>query len=268
VTTALPKYANPPVVEVALSVQFEKLNVKMVQLGRIWDQFRERFPQIEEKPELDSVTERFGSAPIPQGVRFEMGGMPMPRLWFVSESGCDLVQLQRDRFIRNWRKTEGEPDYPTYEKLREQFSKDWGIFCDFVRTSFGFDVKPNQCEVTYVNIIDSLSASELQEAIAWVGGNSSDGFLGAPEDAEITLRYLLRDEKGSPWGRLHIAASSVIRASDEKPVVRLTATVRGTPPIAGSDKVVQFLDQEHEAVVKGFTSITTPQIHRLWERQQ
>ena len=51
--------------------------------------------------------------------------MPAPRFWFVNESGNELVQVQRDRFIRNWRKTEGQPGYPSYDNLREAFADDW-----------------------------------------------------------------------------------------------------------------------------------------------
>jgi len=269
VNDALPKYDKPPVIEVALSVQFERLNVATAKFGLLWEKYRDRFPKLQEKPALDAVVERFGppKAVIP-AVRFEMGAMPAPRLWFVSESDRDLVQVQRDRFIRNWRKTEDDPAYPSYENMRGLFAKDWETFSLFVADEIKAPLVPNQCEVTYVNILEALKPSDLPKLFAWVSGNSSDGYLGEPEDAELTLRYQLKDDKGQPWGRLHIVAAPAMRASDSKPVIRLSMTARGTPATKEVAGAMECLDKGHEAVVRGFTSITTPEMHKAWERKQ
>ena len=112
----LPKFDNPPVVEVALSVQFERLSISAAHIGLVWQKFRDRFPNIEEKPEIEAAIEQFGPPERKgPGVRFEVGVMPIPRFWFVNQDGSELVQVQRDRFIRNWRKKDGGPGYP---KLR------------------------------------------------------------------------------------------------------------------------------------------------------
>lgn len=267
-TASLPKYDKPPVIEVALSVQFDRLNVTTAQLGLIWQKYRARFPKLQEKPELDAIVERFGppKAVIP-AVRFEMGAVPAPRLWFISESDCDLVQVQRDRFIRNWRKTDGNPDYPSYEKLRGSFAKDWELFAHFVAEEIKAPLVPNQCEVTYVNILEDLRPSDLPKLFTWVSGKTTDGFLGEPEDAELTLRYQLKDDNGQPWGRLHIVAAPAMRATDSKPVIRLSITSRGAPATKDFDGAIACLDKGHEAVVRGFTSITTPEMHKTWERK-
>ena len=263
----LPKYAKPPVIEVALSVQFDRLDITAAHLGLIWQKYRERFPTIQEKPELESVIERFGPpTKVVPAVRFEVGTMPIPRNWFVSESGNELVQVQRDRFIRNWRKTEGGPDYPSYEKLRQKFVDDWELFVRFVTAEIKASVVPNQCEVTYVNILEDMQTAQLPRLVAWVSGRCSDGYLGDPDDAELTLRYILKDESDHPWGRLHIAATPAIKASDGKPVVRLSVTARGAPRQKDESAVLEWLDKGHEAVVRSFTSITTKGMHAAWER--
>jgi uncharacterized protein (TIGR04255 family) len=267
VNRPLPKYDKPPVIEVALSVQFDRLDVTAAHLGLIWQKYRDRFPTIQEKPELESVVERFGppTKAMP-AVRFEVGTMPIPRYWFVSESGNELVQVQRDRFIRNWRKTEGGPDYPSYEKLRQSFVDDWNLFTRFVTDEIKASVVPNQCEVTYVNILEDMQAGELPRLLAWVSGGRSDDYLGDPEDAELTLRYILKDDNGHPWGRLHIAATPAIKASDSNPVIRLSLTARGAPLEKDARAALDWLDKGHEAVVRGFTSITTADMHAAWER--
>ena len=95
-------------------------------MGLVWQQFRNRFPVIQDKPEIEAAFERFEPTERRgSGVRFEVGSMPIPRFWFVNETGDELVQVQRDRFIRNWRKTEGQPGYPSYDNLRKAFVDDW-----------------------------------------------------------------------------------------------------------------------------------------------
>lgn len=268
VNDPLPKYNNPPVVEVALSVQFERLDLSTAHLGLVWEQFRNRFPVIQEKPELDTLHERFDPpGRRTPGVRFEVGSMPMPRFWFVNESGNELVQVQRDRFIRNWRKTENQPAYPSYDKLRTAFVDDWELFSKFVTAESKSVLVPDQCEVTYVNIIEDVDSSQLSSIIAWIRGTCSDDYLGNPEDTELTLRYVMKDDTESPWGRLHVTATPAICTADGKPVVRLILTARGAPHPQDTNGVLGLLDKGHEAIVRGFTSITTGEMHKKWERK-
>lgn len=263
----LPKFDKPPVVEVALSVQFDRLDITTAHLGLIWQEYRSRFPTIQEKPELEPAVERFEfPTKMVPGVRFEVGTMPVPRYWFVDESGNELVQVQRDRFIRNWRKTEGGPDYPSYELLRKSFVDDWELFTQFVNKESKATVNPNQCEVTYVNILEDMQSGQLPRLLSWVSGQRSDDYLGEPEDAELTLRFVLKDDDGHPWGRLHVSATPAIKASDNKPVVRLSLTARGAPLRQDTGAALEWLDMGHEAVVRGFASITTDKMHLVWER--
>jgi len=56
----LPEFKNPPVTEVAISVQFDRLDITNTQMGLVWQRYRQRFKRIEEKPELDPEFENFG----------------------------------------------------------------------------------------------------------------------------------------------------------------------------------------------------------------
>ena len=264
----LPEFEKPPVVEVALSVQCDRLEANTAQLGLVWCEFRERFGRVEEKPELEPVMERFGPPKkLVPGVRFEIGAVPGPRLWLLNEEGNELVQLQRDRFIRNWRKTEGAPNYPRYENLREAFLGDWNTFVVFVNEELKSSPVPNQVEVTYVNVIETPAPGGLDEILACISKSYSDDYLNEPESSEVQFRYVLKGEDNKPWGRLHVAAAPGFRATDEQPVVRLSLTARGNPPSQDTDGVMGAMDAGHEAVVRGFTSVTTPGMHAVWGRK-
>ena len=112
-----PEYDAPPVIEVVLSFQFEPLaELKAAQFGLLWAQFRKEFPRIEEHPPIAPVTENFElSARERFGLQIEMSEIPLlPRTWFLNETGTELIQVQRDRFIHNWRKTDKGQAYPRY----------------------------------------------------------------------------------------------------------------------------------------------------------
>ena len=154
-----------------------------------------------------------------------------------------------------------------YDKLRVAFSTDWELFTQFISEECKSPLVPNQCEVTYVNIIDNIEPRQLSNIISWVGGSYSDDYLENPEETELTFRYILQDEVGQPWGRLHVTTMPVTRVADDKRVVRLTLTARGAPQAQDTEGVLKFLDKGHEAIVRGFTSITTTKMHNAWERQ-
>ena len=270
-----PSYENPPVVEVALSVQFEPIKaLRTPQLGLLWQEFRDRFPVIEEHPPLEPVIERFGGLPrASRGtVQFQMlDTPPVPRCWFLNNEGTELIQVQPDRFIHNWRKKTGEEEYPRYERLRETFASELKVFCRFLDNQSLGQFSPNQCEVTYVNHVLSgegwQDLAELGKVLTVFDLRYSDSFLSQPEDARLAARYIIRDDKGEPLGRLHVVAEPAYRTSDGRSMFALNLTARGRPVSEGIEGVLGFLDIGREWVVRGFTSITTVEMHKVWRRQ-
>lgn len=271
----LPDFTGPPVAEVALSVQFEPVtSMRTPQLGLLWREFRDRFPVTEEHPPLDPVIERFGVRRTGTGaVRVEMlKGPPTPRCWFLNKDGTELIQVQQDRFVRNWRKVGDGNTYPRYEKhLRPSFECELECFQTFLQREQLGDLKPNQCEVTYVNPIVAgqgwQAHGELGEVITVFQRLFSDDFLDAPEDVGLRLRFLIPDQSGKPVGRLHVAIDPGYRSTDNQALFIMNLTARGAPCGEGIAGVLGFLDLGRDWVVRGFTSITTQKMHKLWGRR-
>lgn len=265
----LPEYDRPPIVEVALSWQFDRLETAAPQLALAWTRFRDRFPRVEERLELEPSFERFDpAARQASSIRFQVGTLPATRFWFLDASGSELLQIQRDRFVRNWRKTEQHSDYPRYSNLRASFVRDWELFSEYVSEEFGTTLVPNQCEVTYVNIVPIANPGRLDDILACVSGTYSDAYLNEPEATELRTRFVLRDEAGQPWGRLHVTAMPAEHSTDQQALVRLILTARGKPATPDTAGGLRSLDLGHEAVVRGFTSITTPEMHKHWGRKR
>src|SRR2546422_5562505 len=132
----IPDFDNPPVVEVVLSIQFEPLEgLHTAHLGLLWGQFRDRFPRTEDQPPLNRVIEDLEPSVPPEagGIRIEFfDRFPSPRLWFLNEDGTELIQVQQDRFIHNWRTVGEGKKYPRYERIRESFSKELTTFQQYL----------------------------------------------------------------------------------------------------------------------------------------
>jgi uncharacterized protein (TIGR04255 family) len=272
--TALPEYTDPPVVEVVLSVQFELLkNLRTPQMGQLWTSFRDRFPKTEEQPPLDPAIEQFGVRGRPKPtLRVQMLDVPpTPRLWFLNESGTELIQVQRDRFSHNWRKVAEHDEYPRYRHVRGTFQRELDVFRDFLNREKLGRLLPNQCEVTYVNAIVSgrgwTRHGELHNILAAFSHRPVDGFLPEPENVNVGIRYTIPDDQGNPAGRLHIAIDPVYGDTDGVPMFLMKLTARGAPHGDGVEGIMTFLDIGHEWIVRGFTSITTPDMHAIWGRR-
>jgi uncharacterized protein (TIGR04255 family) len=274
--TDLPDFKQPPVSEVVLSLQFEPLErLKTPLIGCLWERFRKRLPEIEEHAPLPSIMEMFGTPAASLGPKIEviMGDKPpVPRVFFMTPEKTELVQIQQDRFIHNWRKIGGQDTYPRYEVIREAFRQEVTQLQAFLNGEKAGHLKINQCEITYVNHIEPCGVWNKHNEMDAVLRNwvtlSPGGFLPLPEDAGIRLRFVMPDEEGRSIGRLHVAFDPVWRTSDKSPLFSMNLTARGTPLTGEIDGAFEFLDVGRRWIVKGFADLTTDKMHRAWGRIQ
>ncbi len=271
---AFPDFENPPVIEVVLGVQFVPImEIGTPQVGLIWERFRPRFPKTQDQAPLPPVFEVFDVRPRPsRPFRIDLTDkLPVPRCWFLNEAGSELVQVQRDRLIHNWRRVNQAGEYPRYHRIKQTFEEDIRTVVSFLEENRIGSIEPNQWEVTYVNhvpvgeLLDDLGS--LEQVVTVWQSNYSGSFLPRPENVEFTARYIIRDEAGKPIGRLHVIAQPIYRITDDKLIVVLTLTGRGTPKEPTVESVLQALDIGHEWVVRGFANITTTNAHGAWRRK-
>jgi uncharacterized protein (TIGR04255 family) len=265
----LPDFANPPVVETVLSVQFEALSqMRAAHFGLFWSQIRERYPKTEERPSIDAAVERFPEPARPRvGLHFPVLEVPpLPRFWFIHRNENELIQLQSDRFIKNWRKSGEGDSYPRYEKVRDWFEKDFLEFATFVAREKLGSIEVNQCEVTYVNHIvagEGWASHGDLEKVFTLWRHPATPFPGKAEDAVFHARFPIHDDSGHPVGRLHADVQAALRNSDGKPMFVLNLTARG---YLGNS--TDFFDLGREWIVRSFAEMTTTEMHRIWQRRQ
>jgi uncharacterized protein (TIGR04255 family) len=269
----LPDFKRPPITEVVLSLQFASLpKFRSAYVGLLWERFRSEYPNISEQAPLQATFETFGAMPANPSPFLQIETLlspPMPRFWFEEQDGAHLLQIQQDRILHNWRKRETDQDYPRYETIRDCFELDLEKFLDFLAAEDLGDLRPNQCEVTYINTIDIPGEEDahrqLQRITPLWTGHFAENYPLETESATVQGRFVLRDA-GNPFGRAYVTFGPAILVAQNRPVIRLEITVRGKPRNESIPEALRLLDEERSIVVRTFAAVTTPEMWEIWGR--
>lgn len=277
-TTQLPEYESPPVIEVAISLQFRPLEaIRSSHFGILWTELRnEGFSLTEDHAELAPISEELEGTDLnPQiGVVVQAynDAPPLPRVWFLNAAQNELIQVQRDRIVVNWRKGASEKPYPRYKYIIRKFSNFLDRFSHFCSAERIGEIFPSHCEITYVNHIEPCTVwkthADVDRVIAIWGRRYSDSYLGPVEDAAFRARYIMRSPTNARAGRLYVTFHPAYRAADAAPIFVLNMNARGRPASSSRKDVFELFDAEHEWIVRGFTSLTTPEMQQeIWRRK-
>jgi uncharacterized protein (TIGR04255 family) len=270
----LADFRAPPVAEVVVGVQFNSLEGFLSpHLGLVWERFKHDFPNIEERPPLAPTFETFGPQPqffpaISMHIPF---GADMPRVLFINKDRTQLLQVQKDRFLHNWRKVESGGDYPRFERMLEVFEQGFNTFAGAIAKENIGAIVPNQCEVSYINQILVPSGADLYSVFGKVFAQPAEKMilddLGAPEDLRFLLRYVIRDDARTPIGRVIASAEPALR-TDGVMIIQLTMTARGKPATSDMAGVVEFLERGRLHLIRAFVKLTSPKMQEEWGRTQ
>ena len=260
-----PRFDNPPVVETVLGVQFPALAFSSGHFGWFWREYLGKdWPTAADAPPLVDQFERFGdqlSWGIP-GIQFAIEPITSARLQLTNAGDDRVVQVQNSRFIYNWRKRHGT--YPSYHQIRPEFDTQYANFCQFVADLGLGAVAPNQWEVTYIH--------HVSRGTLWQSPNDwykiIPGLFPCGRSNE-----LLKFEGAGEWhyeiapeqGRLHVALQRARAGSSQgQEVLAVQLTARGPIVNATPESVGTGLNIGHEAVVRAFLEMTSPEAHRMW----
>jgi uncharacterized protein (TIGR04255 family) len=249
---------------VALGIQFRPLfGLRGINLGPLRERWRGTYPRVEEQPPLPPAVE---ALPTPGELTFQLnvGAVPPVRHWFLSESGTQLVQLQQDRLIVNWREGTPVEPYPRYGALRQQFEERITDLQQFLRDEDLGELDVTQAEVNYINgvKVGDRDQGDLSPLLRhW--GDLSANHLGNPEQASATLVFRVPDIGRGPV-RMHIAINPAQWAPDAAPAIFFTLMVRGAPTAATTDAALQFMDGAHDHLLTSFNELTSDTVHQAW----
>lgn len=264
----LPEFEEPPVIETVLGVQFTPMqDFSILYYGLYWTKVQIDYPKTEIQPPLPPIVEQFDTKLLEPAIGVEFVQTPDIRCWCIDSSETRLIQIQKDRFIHNWRKVRDNDVYPRYNNLKPKFEEEWQRFCDFLHEKNLTTPDVNQCEVTYINQIEigkgCKSYGEVDKIVAYWTERPLGEFLPNPERVHFNVTYLMPEEKG----RLYITLQPGIRRQDGKEVLQLNLTARGRPISSTREGIMKWFDMGHEWIVRGFADFTTKEMHKIWRRK-
>ena len=269
---ALPRFEKPPVIETVLGVHFRPLEkFTSAHQGLLWERcFRAQFPKLEERPPVEEVRELFDEerlgVPMMRWQVFDRP--PAPRLWAASENGQHVVQIQKNALFANWMKTGEEVPYRFYAERRQEFGQQLEQVQEFFRAEGIGQLEPTTWSVTYINHIDYEGFRKVGPAVArtlafWTN-QSSYNWLPEPDNVALDFTFPMPDNAG----RLNVNLTTAVVLSDKKHVLRLDLTARGQLKTKDVASALAGIDLGHAWIVRGFASLTRPEMHQAWERTQ
>lgn len=232
-------FKNPPVQEVVCGVQFEELtDFRIGHFGLLWHHYADKFPRTEDRPPLLFAQNQ---------------NLLTPRVWFISEDETQVIQVQRDRFLLNWRRTSENDTYPRFEKVYKDFLEHLQTFQKFLAPIGG--VKALGYELAYINNIELKDG--VFPDILWRKANSK--YLCTPKTINSSWDF------GLPFSdsNLQINIQSA-RIDGMNEAVQLSLAVRGVESFDNQD---QWFENAHQTIVQSFIELTGEDVQKkMWGR--
>ena len=120
-------------------------------VGLLWQKFNDDYPYCQDLAPLTPSIEVIDELPE---ISYALTDIPpLPRVWFINDSGNEIIQVQRDRFLYNWRKMNSQDIYPRYKNIIQKFKNHLSTFEMFLKEANLQEFSPLQYELTYVNHI-------------------------------------------------------------------------------------------------------------------
>ena len=259
--SSLPEYENPPVVEVALAIEFAPLpGWDPIRYGSLWERFRKHYPITEVQPSAAQVP----FVPGKQLIAFATE--PPLRYLFKNELSSEFVQLRSGAFIKNWRAETGGI-YPRYKNIRPAFERDWHIFIAYLDENTFKRPEVWKWEVTYVNHLykgkDWISWSDVSSLVPGLVPDAKSSILGTLTQAQVACSFDLP----SCDGRMDVQLTPAL-SPDGREVLQFSLTASGDPKGNSVEVLTSCLDRGRHAIVTGFSEFTSVEAQNaLWRRK-
>lgn len=257
----LPGFENPPVIEVVMGVQFQSLTkLYAPHTGLFWSKVRSTYPICRENPPIIPRIEDFQRPGGLRQTKVGLSALPsLSRVFFERLDGEWLIQLQRDRFLHNWRSRPSTPDYPRYPVVRKEFFEQWDNFQQFVAENELGEINITQLEITYLNHI-AVSASDFVDVFSDFGWLTGKRLLGKPESISVSCSF--RSPNSSSRLRVEIRPGKHEEKGD---ILLFELTVRG---VQGEQSIKNWFDQGRAWIVNAFADLTNESWHKKWGKTE
>jgi uncharacterized protein (TIGR04255 family) len=178
----------------------------------------------------------------------------------------EVVQVQFNRFIHNWRKRRPHDEYPGYERVVENFENYLSRFKEFLVEEKLEDFIPKQYEITYFDHILQHEGWESLDNLGemfpnLVSQNVQDTPLGHIREFQWQMLFSLPKD----FGQLQLTIQTVHRPTDNRQLIRMEFTAQSNEPY---ESMREWFDIAHEEIVQLFSNLVSDEIQdRFWRRE-
>ena len=265
----LPEYKNPPINEVFIAIEFVPIvNWQSVYSGLYWASVKDSYPFTETHPPLPPSIEIqddniFANMPP----RIEFVSANSNRIWLLSPDKTNLLQLQRDRFVVNWRQVVGDEAYPRFDQsVLPTFKTEFAKYKSFIENTVGGKVDVKSCELAYYNnLVMGVDWENIQDALSnfsYFRKPTGSGYLPSLETINMSGVFKIPNSKG----RLGFNIAHALRPKDMKQIIQFSLTARSNIEDSSDAGIARWLLNARECIVRCFTDLTTERAHERWGR--
>lgn len=251
------RFSNPPVTELVFDISFRLPRpIQTAHVGAFWSIIRADFPSASDKAPVPpmQVPPRLGQqVPV---INFEMTELPpLRRTWFEDAEQRELIQLQDDRFIYNWRRKGFDDPYLGYDAIQPLFEKRLVQLQKFLAEAGLGAMDYVGFELTYVNQIgpmNGLGNVALHAALVdHVRDEARERFLPRAQVATTVSMYALPEDGG------------VLRVQSQGTATNLRIDLAARIDAAGRDDSYRrkWFELAHTWIICGFKDATNPEFH-------
>ena len=249
------KFKNPPINEVIISTYFNPPlhGLRNEHIGLFWHSIKDKFPHVSQQAPVGGMD-----------ITMRSEIFPMPRYWMIADDDINLIQIQKNAFMFNWRRRDDE--YPHYENLKPVFDKYYSNFQEFILSETEIErLQIDVCELTYINTIESCDY--------WSGPGDTQNVI--PSFSIPTIGLSPEVDPGYNCAFVYVIADDLqlrvsvrnAQSAENTEIPVLVLEIRASGRIGSANKSVadSWFDRGHQAIIDCFVGLTNPEIqHKYW----
>lgn len=242
------EFQNAPIAEVVIGIQFDKPLISYNNILNFYQTIKTNFVKVKEQQVLSSAIEN----PNGQTERRLLQGFNSRKL-FINKDENKLVQIQPDRLLFNWRKTNDTDEYPHFSNVYHEFKNIYEKLSEIC----SFENKDNQLEVAYVDhiIIDEFGKNDFNpsEILSIFNIDKKKTVNSIEQNITFPVKNLL--------GNINLQIVSATRNNDKRKIFRMESTCRGARK---NEPMDNWYENAHNELLKLFSNITTEKAKQVW----
>lgn len=266
----LPDFENPPVDEVVIGLQYDRLvGFTDAHAGLFWQRVRAQYPRTQSRPRSELAIENLATAmaagpSLPTFEVIQVDDSVGNRTWLISDDDSMLLQVQDTQFLRNWRLRDAK-----YPHLDEHAVAFWAAYDQFEALLDEERIERpviRQLELSYFNWIPTDSPGFFNPIAS--AKLESAGLGPEPEQARYTATYLDRDESGTPRARLRVDLQPALKADEDGAQLgyRFVLSYRAPFSEPTREQLQAAIARGREVIDWSFVDLTSPTAHSEWGR--